>query len=67
MSELQSRLRSRLQPTSFRILAISLLVSSFVVSPAGAETPQDKPSNPPARCINAIRKVNMEFDEPGPT
>ena len=67
MSELQSRLRSRLRSTVIRVSAISLLLSAMAVSPAGAGKLQAKPSNPPARCISAIRKVNMEFDEPGPT
>ena len=66
MNNLLSNLRGRPRSIVLRVSVLSLLASTMAVSSVGAEKLQSKLSNPPARCLNAIRKVNMILDETGP-
>jgi len=50
-----------------RVLVSILLVSFLPVATANAREAETKTNNPPARCVDAVRKVNMDFDQPGPT
>lgn len=67
MNNLLSNSRGRPRSIVLRVSVLSLLASTMAVSSVGAEKFQSKLSNPPARCLNAIRKVNMILDETGPS